>query len=274
MSDKDTPMYEWGFALSGGAARCFAHLGVIKAFGERGITPGIFSGTSGGAIAGVFIADGYEPEEALELFSKTSVMNFTDFMFPKTGISRTTKIREFLSKNLRAKKFEKLGRPLIVTAADFDNGRSVQFSSGDLITPIIASCCVPVVFTPTIIDGISYVDGGLFQNLPAKPIRGMCRYLVGVDVNPIQHDSDLNSLRHVAERMFSLVITSNTKADKKLCDINICPGELVKYAMHDIQHSKEIYQAGYDAAVAELEAMDWSLYSSGASSLIAPAGKE
>lgn len=248
MSSKQ--IYKWGFVLSGGGARCFAHLGVVKAFKEYGIEPEIYSGTSAGAIAGAFMADGHEPDEILALFNKLKFTNFTDISFrPEGGMSKTTKLSEFIKKNLSAKRFEELKRPLSVTAADFDNGEAVHFSSGELAPPIVASCSIPLVFNPTRIGNTNYVDGGLFQNMPAEPIRAVCERLVGIDVNLGVARPYGKSIRSIAERTLSLVIMSNTRADKDLCDIVLSPLDAENVSMIDVSNSKKIFELGYMAAI-------------------------
>jgi NTE family protein len=150
--------YGTGFVLSGGGAKGFAHLGAIQALKEHGIVPDIISGTSIGALAGAFIGDGYEPLEIMELFRNKKFMHFTEFTMPVTGISKTTQLEQFLKKHLRARRFEELNIPLVVTVSNFDSGTYMHFSNGSLIEPVIASCSIPFVFTPTVINGVHYVD--------------------------------------------------------------------------------------------------------------------
>lgn len=87
-----------GIVLSGGAARGFAHPGVIKALEEEGIIPDIISGASAGAIAGSFYADGYEPEEILEIFKGKRFFDFTRLRFDRTGLLEVTGLRKLLKK--------------------------------------------------------------------------------------------------------------------------------------------------------------------------------
>ena len=241
-------LYRYGFVLSGGAARCFVHLGVLKAFFEAGIRPDILSGTSAGAIAGAFIADGYEPEEILAFFHKMHYRDLADLALPQIGLSKMTKVKALLEKHLKARTFEELKIPLWVTASDFDRGVPVHFSTGPLIPPLLASSSVPIVFVPMAIDGTTYVDGGLFRNMPAGSIRNRCVKLVGVDVNPLSQESYGKNMRSMVERTLSLVIRSTIAEDVKMCDLVICPDDMTQYALTDVHLSEEIFKIGYDEA--------------------------
>lgn len=247
--DKAEKKYKLGLVLSGGGAKAFAHLGVIKALNERGITPDVVSGTSAGAIVGAFICDGWKPDEIFTLFHRASFRDFTDLILPYKGFSNTNKIRTALGRYLRAKRFEDLKMPLYVNASDFDNGVTRIFSQGDLIFPIEAACSIPIVYTPKVIEGVNYVDGGLFKNLPVSHIRDMCDKIIGVNIMPMIGKTNIRSIKGMAERVITVIINSNTKEDKGLCDILIEPMDLVKYSIYDVNSSKKMFKIGYDAAV-------------------------
>ena len=74
----------------------------------------------------------------------------------------------FLKRHLRAKNFEDLNIPLVVVATDLDHGESVEFREGPIVEAVTASCSIPVIFSPVVINGIHYVDGGLFRNFPVS----------------------------------------------------------------------------------------------------------
>src|SRR5690554_4826593 len=90
-----------GYALSGGGAKGFAHLGSLKMLEKCGLKPDIIAGTSAGALAGVLYADGFQPDEIIELFKKKEFKEFVEFSIPKTGFLKSTGLHEFLKKNLR-----------------------------------------------------------------------------------------------------------------------------------------------------------------------------
>ena len=104
---------------------------------------------------------------------------------PREGLLQIGGVIKILKNNLHAKTFEELKIPLYVTATDLNNGKVVYFSKGDLLDPVIASASIPVLFQPVMINNICYVDGGVLDNLPVKPIEKKCRILIGSFVNPV-----------------------------------------------------------------------------------------
>ncbi|MDR1809337.1 MAG: patatin-like phospholipase family protein [Prevotella sp.] len=249
---KKEAKYSLGLALSGGGAKGFAHLGVLQAMEEAGMKPDIIAGTSAGALVGVLYADGYSPQEALELFQHKDFTDFAAFSIPKGGLFKTDKFYAFLERNIRAKTFEELQIPLRIVATDIEHGISVIFDRGALVPVVVGSCSYPIVFSPTVIDGKHYVDGGLFKNFPVSAIREACKTVIGVNVSPLTMQKYKNSLLHVAERSFHYMSVSNTLAERDLCDLLIESTKVSKYAMFSTEHSREIYRIGYETAKRKL----------------------
>lgn len=113
----------------------------------------------------------------------------------KKGIMIMNGMEERLAEFLHVKTFEELKIPLVITASDINGAVPVHFEKGELLPCIIASCSIPVVFTPREIDHVDYVDGGVFMNLPVRPIRKRCEKIIAVEINSIdtseknhQHD--------------------------------------------------------------------------------------
>lgn len=247
--------YYIGYALGGGGAKGFAHLGALQSLEKKGLKPEIIVGTSAGALAGVFYADGFTPEEIAELFDKKEFNEFAGLTLPKEGFFKTTGLLSFLKKNLRANSFEQLRIPFIAVATDWEKARTVAFSQGDkLAESVIASCSIPVVFYPQYIDEVPYVDGGLLKNFPVSIIRERCRYVVGVNVTPMVEPADKLTVKGIAERTFKLMSNCNTIRDSSLCDILIEAQGLDKYSMFDLSNIDNIRRIGYestDQALAE-----------------------
>jgi NTE family protein len=242
-----------GLVLSGGGARGYAHLGAIKALNEEGIFPEIISGTSAGAIAGVLYADGYKPEEILKILSKNSRLDFMSFSLPKAGLMNMTGMIDLLRQTLRAKTFEELTIPLFVAATDINNGIIRYFSKGELISPVVASASIPVVFRPVVIDSISYVDGGVIDNLPVAPIEKRCGIIIGSYVNHSGIAPNLTSLLAIAERSFHLSVSKDIAAKKRKFDLYIAPDKLKNYNAFDQGKARDIFETGYDAAKRAIE---------------------
>ncbi|MCF8304651.1 MAG: patatin-like phospholipase family protein [Bacteroidales bacterium] len=240
--------HQYGLVLSGGAARGYAHVGVLKALNEAGIYPDIISGVSAGAIAGAFYADGHHPDAIIEMFFRNNLYEYIKLSIPRMGIASMTKIRELLRNNLHANTFEELQTPLIVNATDLNHGKTVYFSKGKLLDVVIASSAMPILFNPVKIDGTTYADGGIMNNLPIEPLMNKCETLIAVNVNPLTAKDDFNNLASVAERTFQLGVYAHTSLKKDKPDVYIEPYELHNYGLVQVSKGREIYETGYEAA--------------------------
>ena len=241
--------YYLGYALSGGGAKGFAHLGALEVFEAYGLKPDVIVGTSAGSMAGVFYADGFAPEEIGELFKKKEFREFIEFSLPTSGFFKSTGIKKFLKDNLRAKTFEQLKIPFMAVTTDWENAATVVFSEGSsLVDAVIASCTVPVVFRPIFINDVPYVDGGLLKNFPVSVIREQCKYVIGVNVSLPTALSEKANIKTTAERAFKLMSNANTLIDQCLCDILVEAKGLHKYSMFDLNNIDAIKEIGYECA--------------------------
>lgn len=237
--------YRTGIVLSGGGARGFAHLGVLQALNDAGIFPDVVSGTSAGALVGVLYADGYTPEKILQIMNSSSMLHYVRPTVPREGLLQISGIERILQENLKASKFEELGIPLFVTATDLNNGQARYFSKGELLRPVIASASIPVLFKPVIIDDIHYVDGGVMDNMPVKPIEEDCNFIIGSFVNPAGYEKTVTSMVQIAERAFMLNMSKEVELKASKFDLFIAPDELRKYKILDPQKAIEVYNIGY-----------------------------
>jgi len=237
--------YKIGIALSGGGIKGMCHAGVLKALEEQGIKPEIISGVSAGAIVAALYADGYTPDEIASHFEEISFRQMTKIRIPNGGFFKTDVFQDFLTKKLRARTFEDLNMPLRVVATDLDKGRSVTFSSGPLIDPIVASCSVPVLFSPKKIEGVNYVDGGVLKNLPVSTIRDDCDVVIGINASPLVADEYKLTILNVASRSYHFMFKANILHDKELCDLLIEPVDMGNYETFSGGKGREIFELGY-----------------------------
>jgi NTE family protein len=249
MSEKQ---YKTGLVLSGGGARGFAHLGVIEALNEAGIFPDVISGTSAGAIIGVLYADGHNPKEILKLLNSGSRLDFMRPALPREGLLQINGIIKILKTCLHSKEFKDLKIPLFVAATDLNNGKAVYFSKGDLLCPVIASASIPVLFQPVKIDDISYVDGGVLDNLPIRPIENKCQILIGSFVNPVGYIEKISGLINIAERTFMLSMSKEIFEKAKRFDLFIAPLELRNFKILDPEKANVLFEIGYNATKEKL----------------------
>lgn len=245
--------YKIGLALSGGGVKGFAHAGAIKALEEYGIKPEIISGTSAGAIAGVLYSAGYKPEEIYQMFFSKDFNNFIALTLPKSGLFNPAKFIEFLRDKIKYKNIEDLPIPVRVVTTDLDHGKSVVFSKGDIAERVMASATIPIVFVPTKIDGVHYVDGGVFCNFPVSTIREECDKIIGVNVSPLVPTKYKQTLLGIAERSYSFLFRANTLVEYKNCDIVVEVADALKYGKFDLSKVEDLYLLGYESMIRELD---------------------
>ena len=241
--------YKIGLALSGGGAKGFAHLGVFKLLEESGLKPDIISGTSAGTLIVLLFADGYSADEIKNMFIGREFSEFAQLQIPKSGLFNYDRFQEFLKRHLRSKRIEDLPIPTVIVATDLDRGCSHEFRSGPIVEAVTASCCMPIVFSPVLINGVHYVDGGLFRNFPVSTIRDECEYVIGVNVSPLIPQRYKQTLLHIAERTYHYVFKANAIEDRELCDILIEAKEVGLYKTFDLENINLISEIGYEAAV-------------------------
>lgn len=254
-------MYRFGLSLSGGGAKGLAHLGIIKALEEHDMRPEILSGVSAGAIVGALYADRKTPEDICKFFKETRFFSYVKLNLRRrafNGLMNQSRFEEMLNAELRSKTFEELSMPLYINATDITDGCNVFFSSGSLVDKIVASAAVPIFLTPKEIDGHQYVDGGIFNNMPARVIRSRCRYLVGCHVNPIVKNEPIKEVLKIFERVYDLCIQSSTVPEKAVCDLLFEPIEAKTYGIFDIDHTEKIFNVGYEYASRILDKTDLS----------------
>jgi len=248
--------YNVGLVLSGGGARGFAHLGVLQALNEAGIYPDVLSGTSAGALAGVLYCDGYTPREILKIMKTSSRLNYMRPTLPRDGLLTISGIIKILETNLRAKTFEELKIPLYVTVTDLNNGKAVYFFEGELLNAVIASASIPVLFKPVKINKIYYVDGGILDNLPIRPVENKCRLIIGSFVNPVGHEDIISGLTKIAERTFMVSMSKEISEKSKKFDLFIAPLELKNYSILDPEKAEDVFKIGYKATKEKLKEPD------------------
>ncbi|MFQ5335841.1 MAG: patatin-like phospholipase family protein, partial [Flavobacteriales bacterium] len=242
-----------GLVLSGGASKCIAHLGVLKALFETGVRPDIIAATSGGALFGSFVAAGKSPDEALEIIMQSRMLNiFTPSKVVK-GLFSSEKIEKALRASLPVSTFEELQIPMIVAATDMLQGKVVSFESGDIFKPIIASSSYPAIFEPVEINNRQLLDGGILCNLPTALLRERCDRIIGVSVGKLYALNNIKTQRKYFFRALELAINQSDKAHQEGVDLLLEPPDLNEYDRFDISRGKEIFAKGYLYALKKCE---------------------
>ena len=238
--------YKFGIALSGGGARGILHLGVLEALRKYGIEPEVVAGTSIGALVGVFYASGMEPLQILELIKSSKLHRMINWKVPTSGLLDLKRAMPILEKNIPDDDFSCLKKPFYCTVSNLNSGLTETKSAGKLFQWVLASASIPVIFEPQMIDGITYVDGGLFNNLPVDCIRDQCRFLIGVHVNRNDPEENITGFKAIAERTFRLIFAKNVHESLAVCDFVIDPPQTRLFNTFDFGKADEIFKIGFE----------------------------
>jgi NTE family protein len=157
-----------GLVLSGGGARGFAHIGVLRVLERHGIEVDALAGTSMGAILAALYAHGYRADDLHELAASVSWRDVIDLSL-SGGVFKGEKLHQLLATYLPPR-FADLGKPLAITCTDIEAGEQLVFTEGDLITIARASACLPGAFEPVEHEGRTLADGGILNNLPVDAL--------------------------------------------------------------------------------------------------------
>jgi len=238
--------YKIGLVLSGGGTRGFAHLGVIKALSEKGIIPNIISGTSAGAIAGSLIADGHSPEEIFKQQTSKRFLAYTNFNFFRKGLLNFKNLKKNLTEVYTVKNIEDLKIPFYACVSNLNEGKAEYFNQGNLIDIVLASASVPFLFKPVEINGITYCDGGLIDNLPIKPLLGKCEKIICVNLIHLKHKKHFKNSKKLFARIFDVLTYHNQKTYISECDILIEPPAIYNQPYFSNKKARETFNIGYD----------------------------
>ena len=238
--------YKIGLVLSGGGTRGFAHLGVIKALSEKGIIPNIISGTSAGAIAGSLIADGHSPEEIFKQQTSKRFLAYTNFNFFRKGLLNFKNLKKNLAEVYTVKNIENLKIPFYACVSNLNEGTAEYFTQGNLIDIVLASASVPFLFKPVEINGITYCDGGLIDNLPIKPLLGKCEKIICVNLIHLKHKKQFKNSKKIFARIFDVLTYHNQKTYISECDILIEPPAIYNQPYFSNKKARETFNIGYD----------------------------
>ena len=215
-----------GLALGGGAARGFAHIGVLQVLEEEGIKPSLVVGTSAGSVVASFYASGKTGQQLQWLADTMDETQFTDWANPFSGrgILRGEALGKYINSQLNGMKIEDMKLPLGIVATDLRTGDGILFRRGDVATAVRASSAVPSVFEPVQIAGKDYVDGGLVSPVPVRYARQMGADLVlAVDISSRPEDAKTSDMLKVLLQTFSIMGKSISQLEMAQAEVVVRP---------------------------------------------------
>lgn len=210
--------------LGGGAARGFAHIGVIKALEAQGIVPDMVVGTSAGSVVGVLYAAGLDGFALQKLALGMQEDMVADWTLPNRGVLKGEALQEFINRNVKNQPLQKLRRPVGVVATDLLSGEMTLFRRGDAGIAVRASSAVPGVFQPVEISGREYVDGGLTSPVPAQSARAMgADFVIAVDISSVGRREKLSGTLDVLLQTFAVMGQAISRHELEKADVVIRP---------------------------------------------------
>ena len=239
-------------ALGGGAARGFAHIGVIEVLEENGIHPDIVTGTSAGSLVAAMYASGKSGVEMAKIADTMDESTLTDWSFPGRGLIRGEALARYIHDATGGKSIEQMKIPLGIVATDLDSGHGILFRRGDLGTAVRASSSVPAVFLPVKIGTHEYVDGGLSSPVPVRSAREMgADVIIAVDISQLPEGGPTGDALHMLLQTFSIMSRSINELELKDAEVVLRP-KLTGVAGTDFSLRMKNIAAGREAALALL----------------------
>ncbi len=243
-----------GLALGGGAARGFAHVGVIQVLEEAGIRPNLVSGTSAGSLVAAFYASGKNGKQLQHVADTMEEAAFADWTLPlfNRGMLRGEALARYVNGQVGSRLIEDFPIPLGIVATDLNSGHSMLFQRGDTGTAVRASSAVPAVFQPVRISGREYVDGGLVSPVPVRAARQMgAEVVIAVDISSPPEGNLAAGTLEVLLQTFAIMSKSINYFELKEADVVIRP------ALHGVSSSdfgarKRSIEAGRQAMLQAL----------------------
>ena len=244
-------------ALGGGAARGFAHIGVIKALEAQGIKPDIVVGTSAGSVVAALYASGMSGFDLQKVALQMEESMVADWTLPNRGVLKGEALQAFINQKVGNRTIQQLPKPLGVVATDLQSGELVLFRRGDTGMAVRASSAVPGMFQPVEISGRDYVDGGLTSPVPAQSARAMgADFVIAVDISNVTRRDKLTGTLDVLLQTFSIMGHAISRHELEDADVVIRP-KTTEVSSTDFEGRHLAIMEGEKAAVramAELKA--------------------
>jgi len=218
------PPLKIALALGGGAARGFAHIGVIKALEAQGIVPDIVVGTSAGSVVAALYASGMNGFDLQKIALEMKEDMLADWTLPNRGVVKGEALQVFINQNVKGQTIQNLPKPLGVVATDLQSGEMILFRRGDTGMAVRASSTVPGVFQPVEINGRDYVDGGLTSPVPAQSARSMgADFVIAVDISSVGRREKLTGTLDIMLQTFAIMGHSISRHELEDADVVIKP---------------------------------------------------
>ncbi|QDP40075.1 patatin-like phospholipase family protein [Radiobacillus deserti] len=237
-----------GLALGSGGARGLSHLGVIKELEDNGIPIHLISGSSIGAVIGVFYAAGQEPLHLIQLATNIRRNVLMDFVISKMGIIQGDKIKEFIQLLTFNKNLEDLKIPVGIVATELYTGKKKVFHRGFIADAVRASISIPGIFVPEKINGQYFIDGGVVDRVPVSVAREMgADIVIAVDCSAFSPNPNIYSMYDVMLQSIDIMQEELVRHNPQKADIILKPA-VSHYDSRSFKDAAEIIGKGSEEA--------------------------
>lgn len=242
-------------ALGGGAARGFAHVGVVKMLESQGLKVDLIIGTSAGSVVGALYASGLNGFQLQEMTFDLERAAFADWQLFNRGLLRGEKLQNFVNEKIGGRKIQQLPRRFAAVAAKLRTGEAMVFTSGDVGLAVRASSAIPGVFQPAVIDNEEYVDGGTVSPVPVRFARELgAEVVIAVDVSAPVEEAREDSTLGTVLKAFDIMGSSLRRAELPSADVVIAP-DVHGIKAADFDSKQRAILAGERAALAAMPAI-------------------
>ena len=243
-----------GLALGGGAARGFAHIGVIQVLEEAGLRPDFVAGTSAGSVVAALYASGKTGAQLQQIGESMEEAAITDWTLPvfNSGLMRGDALAKYVNQQVGGRSIENMAVPLGIVATDLYSGEMMVFQRGNTGMAVRASSAVPALFQPVKISGRSYVDGGLVSPVPVRAARLMgAQVVLAIDISSPPDPSGADGTIAVLLQTASIMGKSINVFELKEADVVVRP-DLREVSSADFSSRKKAIEAGRRAMLESL----------------------
>jgi NTE family protein len=244
-----------GLALGGGAAKGFAHIGVIKMLEASGIHPDVVAGTSAGSVVGALYASGMDPFQLQEQAFSLDASNIRDVRLFSGGLVQGRKLQDYVNQLVGQRSIENLKLPFAAVATQLETGQRTVFVRGNTGQAVRASSSIPGVFEPAEISGKHYVDGGVVSPVPVDAARQLgADFVIAVDISTKPSGSNPQGMVNIVGQSIAIMGQQLGRQEIARADVVIRPS-VSSIGATDFEQKDQAILEGERAALAAIPAI-------------------
>ncbi|AKC86924.1 patatin-like phospholipase family protein [Pseudoxanthomonas suwonensis] len=250
--DPVVPPVRIGLALGGGAAKGFAHIGVIKMLEANGFKPDVVAGTSAGSVVGALYASGMDPFQLQEKAVALDEASIRDVRLFAGGLVQGLKLQDYVNEQVGKRPIERMPRPFAAVATRLETGERTVFVRGNAGQAVRASSSVPGVFEPVTIGSWQYVDGGVVSPVPVDAARELgADFVIAVDISSKARGKRPDGMLGIVNQSIAIMGQRLGEQELARADVVIRPNVL-DYGSADFTRRNQAILEGEKAALAAL----------------------